>query len=316
MHWRCQFDPFQLIFGVIFPLCELCFTNISVRPLPHQSPVMLTFDEDDVEASELTLSRVSSFQKSARNKVNWPGSLSLEDQFCCCWHPLPLNHWQIIDIVFHGSFSIHLGYSRRHLWISNFLVYVLYWQTLSLKSISTALTRCCIISCSRQSDSSAHQLQYRRSFRLKKLLKHSHEASFISHTHYCTHCVKQTAPGGLLFFRRGQIGTDCLPALLCGRSPTQTQLFPLWPSWYGAKYQVLCCWMSGEFNEQRLIFTHTPCMCVCVCAVRSLYIAVRLSGEEETGMHRHLQRVYAQVHSDLMPDRTQTHSWNQSECDK
>lgn len=33
------------------------------------SPVLLTFEEDDVEASELTVSQVSSFQKSARNKA-------------------------------------------------------------------------------------------------------------------------------------------------------------------------------------------------------------------------------------------------------
>lgn len=32
-------------------------------------PVLLTFEEDDVEASELTVSQVSSFQKSARNKA-------------------------------------------------------------------------------------------------------------------------------------------------------------------------------------------------------------------------------------------------------
>ncbi|XP_059208314.1 C2 domain-containing protein 2 [Centropristis striata] len=33
------------------------------------SPVLLTFDEDDLEASELMVSQVSSFQKSARNKA-------------------------------------------------------------------------------------------------------------------------------------------------------------------------------------------------------------------------------------------------------
>ena len=49
--------------------CRFTVSNVS---LLTQGPVLLTFEEDDAEASELMVSQVSSFQKSARNKVRKP----------------------------------------------------------------------------------------------------------------------------------------------------------------------------------------------------------------------------------------------------
>lgn len=43
--------------------------------LAHQGPVVLTFEEDDLEAPELTVSQVYSFHKSARNTVLEPSDL-------------------------------------------------------------------------------------------------------------------------------------------------------------------------------------------------------------------------------------------------
>ncbi|KAM6912040.1 C2 domain-containing protein 2 [Lycodopsis pacificus] len=42
---------------------------LNERSRKSGSPLLLTFEEDDLEASELTVSQVSSFQKSARNKA-------------------------------------------------------------------------------------------------------------------------------------------------------------------------------------------------------------------------------------------------------
>lgn len=44
-------------------------------PLAHQGPVVLTFEEDDLEATELMVSQVYSFHKSARNTVLKPSDL-------------------------------------------------------------------------------------------------------------------------------------------------------------------------------------------------------------------------------------------------
>lgn len=38
--------------------------------LPSQDPVLLTFEEDESETSELTVTQVSSFKKSANDKVS------------------------------------------------------------------------------------------------------------------------------------------------------------------------------------------------------------------------------------------------------
>lgn len=43
--------------------------------LAHQGPFVLTFEEDDLEATELMVSQVYSFHKSARNTVLKPSDL-------------------------------------------------------------------------------------------------------------------------------------------------------------------------------------------------------------------------------------------------
>lgn len=61
---------FPCSWSCILDVC--CRFNVSVLfSHPNQSPVLLTFEEDDdLEASELKVSHVSSFQKSARYKVH------------------------------------------------------------------------------------------------------------------------------------------------------------------------------------------------------------------------------------------------------
>lgn len=43
--------------------------------LAHQGPIVLTFEEDDLEATELMVSQVYSFHKSAKNTVLKPSDL-------------------------------------------------------------------------------------------------------------------------------------------------------------------------------------------------------------------------------------------------
>lgn len=62
MHCQCD--------ATLFSSLVLLFE--CVCPLPHQGPVLLTFEDDDLEASELMVSQVSSFQKSAGRKVTDP----------------------------------------------------------------------------------------------------------------------------------------------------------------------------------------------------------------------------------------------------
>lgn len=74
MHCQCQCDGAHCSFignRLIFILCYLdhrCCLIVCLWFSP-QSPVLLTFEEDDVEATELLVSQVSRFQKSGRHKV-------------------------------------------------------------------------------------------------------------------------------------------------------------------------------------------------------------------------------------------------------
>lgn len=66
--------------SVITAQIDIIILLFSFR-LAHQGPVVLTFEEDDLEATELVVSQVDSFHKSARNTVLKPSDL-----FTAMWY--------------------------------------------------------------------------------------------------------------------------------------------------------------------------------------------------------------------------------------
>lgn len=67
--------------------------------LAHQGPVVLTFEEDDLEATELMVSQVYSFHKSARNTVLKPSGL-----FTVMWYFLNI-------MLLYNTFSLNVSIS-------------------------------------------------------------------------------------------------------------------------------------------------------------------------------------------------------------
>lgn len=67
--------------------------------LDPQGPVVLTFEEDDLEATELMVSQVYSFHKSARNTVLKPSEL-----FTVMWYFLNI-------MLLYNTFSLNVSIS-------------------------------------------------------------------------------------------------------------------------------------------------------------------------------------------------------------
>lgn len=67
--------------------------------LAHQGPVVLTFEEDDLEATELVVSQVDSFHKSAKNTVLQPSHL-----FTAMWYFLNI-------MLLYSTFSLNVSIS-------------------------------------------------------------------------------------------------------------------------------------------------------------------------------------------------------------
>lgn len=67
--------------------------------LAHQGPVVLTFEEDDLEATELTVSQVYSFHKSAKNTVRKPS------------HPFTVMCYFLNIMLLYNTFSLNVSIS-------------------------------------------------------------------------------------------------------------------------------------------------------------------------------------------------------------